>query len=188
VAPHPKKKKAPARRKGDAAEGAPALRPRFYYTPEESVGHQVRWAHRALQRELEEHLRPYGITLGMWYFLRVLWEKDGQTQRELSDAVGTSEPTTVTALHAMEKRGLAVRIQNSADRRKSNIFLTKPARDLRDLLLREAREVNRIATAGISAAEIDRLITTLGKIRNNLAISADARRRSSSLPSEAREN
>ncbi|HWE75289.1 MAG TPA: MarR family transcriptional regulator [Stellaceae bacterium] len=146
------------------------------YPPEDSIGHQVRWAHRALQRELEERLKPFGITNGMWYFLRALWEEDGLSQRELSDRVGNSEATTVSALHAMEKRGLALRVPNSEDRRKSNIFLTRPAKELRDLLLQEAREVNRTATSGISAAEIESLKKTLGKIRKNLAAASETRR------------
>lgn len=160
-----------------AAEGrAPATarsRP-SPYPPEDSVGHQVRWAHRALQRELEERLRPFGISSGMWHFLRALWEEDGLTQRELSDRVGTSEPTTVSALHAMEKRGLAVRVPNSEDRRKSNIFLTRPAKELRDRLLEEARAVNHTATAGIGAAEIESLKATLTKIRRNLAAAPES--------------
>jgi DNA-binding MarR family transcriptional regulator len=149
------------------------------YPPTDSIGHQVRWAHRALQRELEERLKPFGITNGMWYFLRALWEEDGLSQRELSDRVGNSEATTVSALHAMEKRGLALRVPNSEDRRKSNIFLTRPAKDMRDLLLQEAREVNRTATDGISAVEIESLKKTLGKIRKNLAAANDARRAAS---------
>jgi len=163
------------RRTATRGDGA-ASRRRSPYPPQDSVGHQIRWAHRALQRELEERLRPFGITSGMWHFLRALWEEDGLSQRELSDRVGTSEPTTVSALHAMEKRGLALRVPNSEDRRKSNIFLTRPAKEMRDLLLKEAREVNRTATEGISAAEIESLKTTLGKIRNNLAAASDARR------------
>jgi DNA-binding MarR family transcriptional regulator len=69
----------------------------------------------------------------------------------------------------MEKRGLAIRVPNATDRRKSNIFLTRPAKDLHDLLLREARDVNLTATAGIDAAEIRSLKSTLEKIRKNLA-------------------
>src|SRR5487761_1827056 len=111
---------------------------RLSYPAEQSVGHQVRWTHRALQRALEGRIRPYGITLGMWYFLRALWEEDGLSQRELSARAGTAEPTTVTALHAMERRGLVARVQNRKDRRKSNIFLTKSARALRNRLLPEA--------------------------------------------------
>ena len=166
-----------AARRPSAKRGSVASVPRRApYPPQDSVGHQVRWAHRALQRELEERLRPFGITSGMWHFLRALWEEDGLSQRELSERVGTSEPTTVSALHAMEKRGLALRVPNSEDRRKSNIFLTRPARELRDMLLREAREVNRTATEGIGSAEIDALKATLAKIRKNLAAASAARR------------
>ncbi len=150
-----------------------AVKSRFSYPAEQSVGHQVRWTHRALQRELESRIRPYGITLGMWYFLRVLWEEDGLSQRELSDRVGISEPTTVTALHAMEKRGLVVRVQNTGDRRKSNIYLTQPARALRELLLPTAREVNRTATVDLSRSEIETLKRILTKIRENLAAASE---------------
>ncbi|MDE1903399.1 MAG: MarR family transcriptional regulator [Alphaproteobacteria bacterium] len=149
--------------------GTAARKTRVVYAAEHSVGHQIRQTHRALQRALEARIRPYGITLGMWYFLRVLWEEDGLNQRELSARAGTAEPTTVTALHAMERRGLVVRVQNRHDRRKSNIFLTKPGRELRNLLLPEARAVNRVATAGLSAVQIEALKRILIRVRANLA-------------------
>jgi DNA-binding MarR family transcriptional regulator len=161
-------------RRGKRKAGGTTKR-RFAYPAEQSVGHQVRWTHRALQRELEARIRPYGITLGMWAFLRVLWERDGLSQRELSERAGTTEPTTVTALHAMEKRGLVVRVQNTDDRRKSNIYLTQPARALRELLLPTAREVNRTATGTISRAEIEALKRILTKIRANLAAAGASR-------------
>lgn len=148
---------------------------KFSYPAAQSVGHQVRWTHRALQRELEARIRPYGITLGMWAFLRALWEEDGLSQRELSDRARTTEPTTVTALHAMEKRGLVVRVPNTDDRRKSNIYLTQPARALRELLLPVAREVNRTAMVDLSRAETETLKRILTKIRANLAVSGQAR-------------
>ncbi|MGH6976385.1 MAG: MarR family winged helix-turn-helix transcriptional regulator [Stellaceae bacterium] len=153
--------------------GAAARKVRVVYAAEQSVGHQIRQTHRALQRALEARIRPHGITLGMWYFLRVLWEEDGLNQRELSARAGTAEPTTVTALHAMERHGLVVRVQNQDDRRKSNIFLTKPARELRNLLLPEARTVNRVATAGLSAADVEALKRTLNRLRTNLAAPKD---------------
>ena len=66
----PQQAPAPKRGKSEAAVK------RSPYPPEESIGHQVRWAHRALQREIEERLKPFGITNGMWYFLRALWEEE----------------------------------------------------------------------------------------------------------------
>jgi DNA-binding MarR family transcriptional regulator len=153
----------------------PSSKKKLHYPATDSVGHQIRWTHRALQRELEIRIKPYGITLGMWAFLRALWEDDGLSQRELSDRARTTEPTTVTALHAMEKRGLVVRVQNTKDRRKSNIYLTPPARALRELLLPTARDVNRTASVGLTRAEIATLKRLLTKIRANLAVAATNR-------------
>lgn len=46
-----------------------ALTPKRVDLPfEESVGYQIRATHRVLQLKIE----PYGVTIGMWYFLRVL--------------------------------------------------------------------------------------------------------------------
>lgn len=46
---------------------------------EQSLGYQTRIAQRAIQRRLQSIIEPHGVTLGMWYFLRVLWIHDGLT-------------------------------------------------------------------------------------------------------------
>ena len=88
---------------------------------DKSVGYQIRMTHRLLQRYLQQQIEPHGVTPGMWYFLRALWHQDGQTQRELSEVVGTMEPTTLTAIRSMEKSGLVRRVRSTVDRRKIKI-------------------------------------------------------------------
>ncbi len=88
----------------------------------ESDGYLVRDAHRAFQRLLEERIAPHGVTRGQWYFLRVLWTKDGLSQRELSERVGMMEPTTVIALRSMEKAGLIRRVRSTDDRRVTHVL------------------------------------------------------------------
>ena len=78
---------------------------------QESVGYQIRATHRLLQRYLQMKIEPYDVTLGMWYFLRALWNEDGLTQRELSNRIGTMEPTTLSAIQIMERRGLVTRVR-----------------------------------------------------------------------------
>ena len=56
-------------------------------------------------RALQARLAAHGVTFGHWTFLRILWEGDGLTQRELSDEAGVMEPTTFAALKAMERLG-----------------------------------------------------------------------------------
>jgi DNA-binding MarR family transcriptional regulator len=135
---------------------------------ERSVGYQVRMTHRALQRYLQIKIKPHGVTLGNWYFLRALWHEDGLTQRELSRRIGTREPTTMTAILAMEASGLVRRVRNSDDRRKQNVFLTAKGRRLKSKLLPLAREVVNTATTGLNAREIGLLLGFLGTVQRNL--------------------
>ena len=120
----------------------------------ESDGYLVRDAHRAFQRLLERRIAPHGVTRGQWYFLRVLWTKDGLSQRELSERVGMMEPTTVIALRSMEKAGLIRRVRSTDDRRVTHVRLTAKAKRMRDGLLQLARGINAQADEGISADDI----------------------------------
>lgn len=135
---------------------------------ENSVGYQIRITHRLVQRYLQSKIEPHGVTLGMWYFLRALWHQDGLTQRELSRRLGTMEPTTLTAIAAMEKAGLVTRVRNATDRRKLNVFLTEKGRALKAELLPLAVEVVQAATDGFSPAEVRQFLKFLGAIQANV--------------------
>ncbi|MBN9526898.1 MAG: MarR family transcriptional regulator [Alphaproteobacteria bacterium] len=135
---------------------------------ENSVGYQIRITHRLVQRYLQSKIEPHGVTLGMWYFLRALWHEDGLTQRELSRRLGTMEPTTLTAIAAMEKAGLVTRVRNATDRRKLNVFLTEKGRGLKAELLPLAVEVVHAATDGFSPAEVRQFLKFLGAIQGNV--------------------
>ncbi|HET7678693.1 MAG TPA: MarR family winged helix-turn-helix transcriptional regulator [Xanthobacteraceae bacterium] len=135
---------------------------------ERSVGYQVRMTHRALQRYLQIKIKPHGVTLGTWYFLRALWHEDGLTQRELSRRTGTREPTTMTAILAMEANGLVRRVRNDVDRRKQNVFLTAKGRRLKSKLLPLAREVVNTAAAGLSEREVALFLGFLSAVQRNL--------------------
>ncbi|RKE68214.1 MarR family winged helix-turn-helix transcriptional regulator [Pseudorhodoplanes sinuspersici] len=138
---------------------------------EESVGYQVRATHRALQRFLQLKIEPYGVSLGMWYFLRALWNEDGLTQRELSRRVGTTEPTTLTAILSMERSGLIRRAQNKNDRRRMHVYLSPKGRDLKSELMPLARSVVATAVHGFSAAETKSLLAALADVQRNIQAS-----------------
>lgn len=139
---------------------------------EKSVGYQVRMTHRALQRYLQAKIGPHGVTLGMWYFLRILWREDRLTQRELSDRIGTREPTTLIAIVAMERKGLVARARDRADRRKRMVTLTAAGRRLEAKLLPVAAEVVNTAVTGFSKRDTALLLKFLSAIQRNLARAA----------------
>jgi MarR family transcriptional regulator, organic hydroperoxide resistance regulator len=134
----------------------------------ESSGFVVRDANRAFQRLLEKRIAPYGVARGQWYFLRVLWNEDGLSQRELSARVGTMEPTTVIALRTMEKSGLIRRVRSTDDRRRSHVWLTPKAQRLRTELLTLARGITDAAEAGISRGELVLFRRVIARMTANL--------------------
>jgi MarR family transcriptional regulator, organic hydroperoxide resistance regulator len=138
------------------------------FPPAESSGYLVRDAHRAFQRLLERRIAPYGVTRGQWYFLRVLWSEDGLSQRELSARVGMMEPTTVIALHSMEKSGLIRRVRSTDDRRRSHVWLTPKARRIRNALLALARGITAQAEDGISRDDLVLFRRVIARMTANL--------------------
>ncbi len=141
--------------------------------PEQSAGYLVRDTHLLFAKALRNRLQAHQITPGQWYFLRTLWDEEGLSQRELSRRVGTTEPTTVSALRLLARNGMVERVRNPKDRRTINIFLTDTARAMKAELMPVAVEVNDIATAGLTDDEFDQLRSLLKKVRENLAAAED---------------
>jgi DNA-binding MarR family transcriptional regulator len=154
-----------AARKSKKADGAAR---RADFPPRESAGYLVRDAHRAFQRLLERRIAPYGVTRGQWYFLRVLWTEDGLSQRELSQRVGMMEPTTVIALKSMQKAGLVRRRRSADDKRKAQVWLTRKARRLRNLLLPVARHITVQAREGVSERDFAVFRGVIARMTRNL--------------------
>jgi DNA-binding MarR family transcriptional regulator len=137
-------------------------------TRDATVTYLIREAHRALARDLQSRIKPHGVDVGLWRFLRVLWEEDGINQSELSARVGMTAPTTALALDRMEKRGLVVRVRSSKDRRVIGIRLTAKAKSLREKLLPHAAEANAVACRGFTTQEIALLRRMLSGLKNNI--------------------
>jgi len=137
--------------------------------PDDRVAHLVKDATRALVRALQARLAGHGVPFGHWTFLRILWERDGLTQRELSQEAGVMEPTTFTALKAMEAQGWVERRQKPDNRRNVYVYLTPKGRALKRKLVPLAEDVNRVALHGLPPAEVARLRRTLVAMIENLA-------------------
>lgn len=137
--------------------------------PNDRLAHLVKDATRALVRALQMRLAEHGVPFGHWTFLRVLWERDGLTQRALSEEAGVMEPTTFSALKAMEHLGYIDRRRLPDNRKNVYVFLTAKGRALKDKLVPLAEEVNRVAVGGVDPADLAHARATLLAIIENLA-------------------
>jgi len=137
--------------------------------PNDRMAHLVRDVARAQMRALQQRLAPFDVSFGHWTFLRVLWTRDGITQRELSEQAGVMEPTTFIAVKAMEEKGLVERRQIAGNRKNMHVFLTPAGRALEQKLVPLAIEVNRISMRGLDADAVARTRRALLTMIENLA-------------------
>ena len=149
--------------------------------PNDRLAHLVKDATRGLTRALQIRLAEHSVSFGHWTFLRILWDVDGITQRELSERAGLMEPTTYSALLAMERLGYVERRQQPDSRKKVYVFLTARGRALREKLVPLAEEVNAIAVKGVKgetiAAAREMLLTMIQNLaEDEIAQVADERR------------
>lgn len=138
--------------------------------PNDRLAHLVRDAGRAYTRALQLRLARHEVPFGHWTFLRILWETDGLTQRELSDRAGVMEPTTFAAMKTMEALGYIERRQLPDNKKNMYVHLTSAGRALKKKLIPLAEETNRVSIQGISAADVQTTRRVLLAILENLAM------------------
>jgi len=139
-----------------------------YFDPEDTVGFLIWDANRAMNREFSDRIARHGVTLGLWPFLRALWEGDGLTQRELSEKVRMKGPTTVAALNKLEDKGLVRRQGNKNDARKINVFLTPEGRKVYRKVIPEVETVNRLCLSELSDREQAAFKDMIRRVRNSV--------------------
>lgn len=122
--------------------------------PNDRLAHLIRDASRAFHRALQVRLAQHGVPFGHWTFLRILWESDGLTQKELSERAGVMEPTTFSAMKAMEALGYIIRKQLPTNKKNVYVYLSSEGRALKKKLVPLAEETNNVSIEGIAADEI----------------------------------
>jgi DNA-binding MarR family transcriptional regulator len=137
--------------------------------PNDRLAHLVKHAARGLARALQMRLTEHSVTYGHWTFLRILWEAEGLTQRQLSDEAGVMEPTTFSALNAMEKLGYVTRRPSPTNRKEIHVHLTTKGRGLKTKLVPLAEEVNAVALRRVDPGDVAATRRTLLALIANLA-------------------
>ena len=143
--------------------------------PHDRLAHLIRDVARMQMRALQQRLAGHDVSFGHWTFLRILWVTDGLTQRELSESAGVMEPTTFSAVKAMEAAGLIERRQLAGNRKNVHVFLTDKGRALEPVLVPLAEEVNAVSMKGMPPRTIDTVRKALLGMIENLAADDPAR-------------
>jgi MarR family transcriptional regulator, organic hydroperoxide resistance regulator len=131
------------------------------------------WIHRVYQasrNEMYRDFREHGeeVTPEQWAVLIRLWERDDQTQSELSEATFRDPPTMSRIVDGMEGRGLLQRLVHPQDARARIVRLTPAARALRKKLVPVVQRLVERLVAGIPEADLLTTRATLQRLFANL--------------------
>lgn len=87
--------------------------------------------------------RALELTVIEWYILRALYEQDGQHASELARAVGRAATSFTPNLDKLQDKGLIERRPDPGDRRAVRIYLTDDAKERRETVMEQAKEVDQ---------------------------------------------
>lgn len=141
----------------------------------DSLGFLIADCARYVKRSLYGRIAPHGIRGGSWFALRVLWQEDGISQRELARRLGVMEPWVLEMVRSMERDGLIERTRDETDRRRMKLSLTEKARALEPKMMEIASAVNQLMLEGFSESEELLLKLLLKKVRERLADDGEVR-------------
>jgi DNA-binding MarR family transcriptional regulator len=141
--------------------------------PASSVGYQVNRLARLFEAALRQRIARHGVVPGQFPALLALFERDGQTQRELCEFASVDQSTMAKTLARMRRDGLVREAPDPGDGRRIRYHLTPRARALEPELAAAGHEVIAQATRGIPGARLAAFDQTLAVLADNL--SADLR-------------
>ncbi|WP_104172764.1 MarR family winged helix-turn-helix transcriptional regulator [Arthrobacter sp. Y81] len=107
-------------------------------------------------------LDELGLTYPQYLVMLVLWEDQPRSVRELGEELGLDSGTLSPLLKRLESLGLVERRRSAEDERRVEVFLTDSGTALS---AKSSAIPQQLAdAAGLSAAELDQLRETLGRL------------------------
>lgn len=124
--------------------------------------------YRSLLRKFKE--AGHDITVEQWSLMLHLWQKEGQTQQEISGCSKKDNPSVCRLIDNMEKRNLVVRVPDQNDRRINRIYLTNKGKQLQEELINIANTNLKSSTRTISNTDLKICKSVLEKMIENLTV------------------
>ena len=136
---------------------------------DENIGTLLAQVSRLLRRTFDERARGIGVTRPQWQVLSLLKIHAGSNQGALAEMLEVEPITLGRMIDRLQDAELVERRADPSDRRAWRIFLTGKGEGLLDQLRPLGRETLGSALEGVSQADRDQFMATLGRVRGNLS-------------------
>jgi DNA-binding MarR family transcriptional regulator len=124
----------------------------------------VKTSYITLRREIEQLLRPTGLTHTQWSALGVILHYPGITPSQVEQILMIERPSVTSLMNGLESRGLIVRRSSPEDGRTKQIFLTDAGKKLAEETQHFAVGVEERVKRGMTEEELETLRALLVKM------------------------
>jgi MarR family transcriptional regulator for hemolysin len=149
-----------ARKRGEFA--MPRDREKILGLVVNTLGRNIVWS---LSRRTARH----GVLPGAYPVIAWLMQREDSTQGELSRIIGIEQPTMAITLRRMERDGIIHRSPDRDHGRRSRVKLTERGRDLSKIIRLAAYEVEKMASKGLTPAEVEQFFRLARIMIGNLS-------------------
>lgn len=128
------------------------------------IGRLVKTGYITLRREVEELLKPLGLTHSQWSALGVVRHFPGITPSQLEPILMIERPSVTSLLNGLESRGFIIRKEHPQDGRYKQIYLTETGLKLAEETQHYTTVVEERVREGMTANEFESLKALLVKM------------------------
>jgi MarR family transcriptional regulator, transcriptional regulator for hemolysin len=125
-------------------------------------------AARLLRTYADYKAAQHGITRAQWVVLARLDRAEGLNQSELAEILDLQPISLTRLLDRLCENGLIERRADPNDRRAKRLYLMPAARPLLERLNDLGEELMTTALAGVGRESVERMISELGTVKENL--------------------
>jgi DNA-binding MarR family transcriptional regulator len=132
----------------------------FLYSP----GFLLNQAGRLLSRQIDETLKPAGLSIQQFGLMRIIYAEGPVTQNVFAAKYNIDRTTVTEIIDGMEERNLVSRQKSTKDRRYNELHLTLRGKKLLERAQRMVDKTNRTYLSALSDEEWEQMRASLVKL------------------------
>lgn len=131
---------------------------------------------RRMFHKAHKELERIGLYRGQPPLLYALWKKDGQSGRELSEALGIQPATVTKMVQRLKNAGFIMTKQDVKDSRVSRVYLTEEGQGVKESVNQVYSDLTAQIFAGFSQEELSVMESFLDRMMDNVKCSSGCER------------
>lgn len=132
-----------------------------------SIGFVFLQIANSYRNDLEKKMNEIGLHYGQISVLSLLWEKDAQSQIELSNALNLSQPTVNKMVKSLSQNNFVNCNQCQKDGRIMRVFLSQKGKEIENLVLENAELLQNNFFSSLTETEQLIFKQLVEKLRDN---------------------